>query len=206
MDFFHNYLAQPIKQFPWSSLPWNVIGNVGSSLLTNLTNIGLYRSNRNYMTHMANTAIQRSMADMKQAGINPILAAGSSASSPSPSVPQMQDPSSTAFESAKSKLELKAMDAAIEKTKMETESIQQSMKTNYFRLMTPFLVSSGLRMAGKGFLRSLGNYGMLPSLVHMYLAHSYGPDYYRRARNKINSSPYLNKLSRYYWKELMRND
>lgn len=165
--------------------PWDFVGSIGTSMLSNLTNYGLYRSNRRYMTNMSNTAIQRSMQDMKLAGINPILAASTPASSPSPSLPQMEDPGQEAFHSARSRLELKAMDASIEKTRMETESIRHSMEERPPSLVDQLVLPTALSFAGKNLqsagLRRLGMVGFVGSLVHGLLSHWFGSDYYSRS-------------------------
>jgi hypothetical protein len=52
-------------------------------------------SNREFQERMSNTAIQRRMADMKEAGINPILAARYDASTPPGSMATIQNPTAT---------------------------------------------------------------------------------------------------------------
>lgn len=71
-----------------------VIGNIIDGLFqssaqnsANETNIQLSRENRDFMQHMSNSAHQRAVVDLKNAGLNPILAANSGASTPTPNTP-----------------------------------------------------------------------------------------------------------------------
>lgn len=56
----------------------DVLGSIGGSIVSGLFSAREANKNRDLQVYMANTARQREVADLKAAGLNPVLAAGGS--------------------------------------------------------------------------------------------------------------------------------
>lgn len=123
--------------------------NYEAAMQTNAANIYLNRENRDWLEKMSNSAYQRAMADMKKAGLNPMLAfSQGGASTPQNTAPTVDNPMPgqqvsgllnsaksvltglPAFQNTQADTKLKETNAELQKANIPKVSAEQDLTEN----------------------------------------------------------------------------
>lgn len=112
----------------------SAIGGIGSSIVGGIFNKNEAEKNRDWQEEMSNTSIQRRMADLREAGLNPLLATNSaSAGASTPSGAQanidttgIHSGINNGFQLA---LQAKNIEAEVDKKRAETDATRDKMIT-----------------------------------------------------------------------------
>lgn len=128
----------------------------------NKANVKMNRENRAWMETMANTEYQRTMEDMKAAGLNPMLAAtqgGATTPQNSAATVQPEDAVARGVNSAASKmlmgLEVKQREANIAKTLEDIKAVQGQTEVSYATAANLYAGNQGIEWQAQKVFKEL---------------------------------------------------
>lgn len=134
---------------------WDTVGRLIGTEMTNRSNARQAAANRDFQERMSNTSYQRAVADMKKAGINPMLAAKvGGASTPGGAVAQVADYGQSYSEGRKVDLQRELNKAQVKATneqanlysaqsaKVRAETLTEMTRPDLFRAQTSSAISS----------------------------------------------------------------
>nr|UXQ87982.1 MAG: DNA pilot protein [Microvirus sp.] len=114
----------------WGNAIASVLGYAGQRD-TNKQNKREASKNRAFQERMSNTSHQREIADLKSAGLNPILSAKSGASSPSGAMARVENATSSAMDAMRLKQEVENMKA--QGNLIEQDRYLKRQQSGYYR-------------------------------------------------------------------------
>ena len=126
-----------------------IFGRSGQSA-ANRANAQQAQMNRDFQERMSNTAVTRRMADLKNAGINPILAGKFDASSPAGNMAQMGNAGAAAMEGAQKGAGTALSVAQINQIRAQTRLTNAQADAIQPRAIVGDTIGSGLDVARQG--------------------------------------------------------